>query len=118
MDLRIDPITGDGPVRIPAGGTAPVRIKIPKRPMLRNVRLELGEPPEGLTIQDVNVVPEYLTFVLKADEHALQVGFADNLIVEAFMEMAGRQKDGKPLKQNRRISLGVLPAIPFEIVQR
>lgn len=43
--------------------------------------------------------------------------FADNLIVEVFTEMAGQQRPGKAVQQKRRISLCVLPALPFEIVR-
>ncbi len=111
-------LVGDGPVRISAGGTAQVRIKTPRRPMVKQMELELREPPEGVTLQDVTVVPEGLAFVLKADRDAARVGLEGNLIVEAFTEMAGRQQGGKAPKQKRRVSLGVLPAIPFEIVQR
>jgi hypothetical protein len=48
----------------------------------------------------------------------MQSGFADNLIVETFREYTPKQKDGKPSNQKRRYSMGVLPAIPIEIVQR
>ena len=57
-------------------------------------------------------------FVLTADGDALPVGFADNLIVGAFMETQGQQQSGQKPKKKRRYFLGVLPAISFEIVQR
>lgn len=103
-------------VRVPAGSTAEVRIKTPRRPMLQDIELELREPPEGITLQDVTVVPEGLAFLLKADGDTAQVGLADNLIVEAFAETTGRKRGDKARKQKRRVSLGVLPAISFEIV--
>ncbi|MFH1574270.1 MAG: hypothetical protein ABIG68_09820, partial [Acidobacteriota bacterium] len=104
-------------LRIPAGGTAQVRIKAPKSPMLRRAQLKLCEPPEGVTLHDVNVVPEGLALLLKADGDAIQAGFADNLIVEASVvrEIPGRGGQGETQKQ--RVSIGVLPAIPFEIVE-
>jgi hypothetical protein len=118
--FRTPPIelAASGPVRIPVGGTAQVRIKTPRGPMLQNMRLELSDPPKGLTLQDVTAVPDGLEFVLKADGDAAKAGFADNLIVEAFTETAGGQKGGKAATQRQRVSLGVLPAIPIEIVQR
>jgi hypothetical protein len=110
-------LAGDGPVRIPAGGSAQVLIKTRISPMLREMQLELNEPPEGVTLHDVTVVPEGLAFHLKADRDAWQSGFADNLIVEAFREFTPKQRDGKPANQKRRYSMGVFPAIPIEIVQ-
>jgi hypothetical protein len=107
-----------GPVRIPLGGTAQVQIKTPKNPRLRDVQLELSEPPKGVTLQEVTVVPDGVALTLKADGDAVKAGFADNLIVEAFIEPAGQQQGGKAPQQKQRVSLGVLPAIAFEIVQR
>ncbi len=104
-------------VRVPAGGTTQVRIRAPKHPKLREVELELSEPPEGLTLQEVTVVPGGLAFRLNADGDALEPGFADNMIVEAFMETEVAGRGGKA-PQRRRVSLGVLPAMPLEIVQR
>jgi len=85
--------------------------------VLKEMQLQLHEPPEGVTLHDVTVVPEGLSFRLKAQKDSIQSGFADNLIVEAFREFTPKQKDGKPANQKRRISMGVLPAIPIEIVQ-
>ncbi len=107
-----------GPVRIPKGGTARVRIRAPRHPMLRHVQLELSDPPKGVTLQDVTVLPEGLALVLKADGDAARIGLEDNVIIEAFAKMAGRQQRGKGAKKSRRIPLGVLPAISCRIVER
>lgn len=109
-------LAGRGLVRIPAGGSARVLMKTRKRTVLKEMQLQLNEPPEGLTLHDVTVVPEGLAFRLKADKDAMQTGFADNLIVEAFREFTPKQQEGKPAPQKRRISMGVFPAIPIEIV--
>ncbi len=106
------------PIRIPADGSAQVRIKTARRANFKGIQLQLNEPPEGLTIHDVTVVPNGLSFQLKAEKDAMQNGFADNVIVEAFREYAAKGKDGKPTGRKRRNSMGVFPAIPIEIVQR
>lgn len=111
-------LAGDAPVRIPAGGSARVLIQTRRSPMLEQLRLQLDEPPPGLTLHDVTLVPRGLAFQLRADKDAVQAPFADNLIVEAFRETVVPQKDGKPTNQKRRSSVGVLPAIPIEIVGR
>ena len=82
------------------------------------MQLELDEPPEGLTLHGLSVVPEGLAFRLKADGDLVQSVYADNVIVEAFREFTPKQQEGKPAPQKRRYSMGALPAIPIEIVQR
>jgi hypothetical protein len=109
-------VAGNSPVRIPAGGSADVLIKTRKRPVLKETLLELRDPPEGITLHEVTVVPEGLTFRLKAGKDAMPIGSADNLIVEAFREFTPKQQEGKSAPKKRRYSMGVLPAIPIEIV--
>jgi len=79
------------------------------------MKLVLNKPPEGLTLHGVTVVPEGLTFQLKANKDTVQSGFADNLLIEAFREYAPKDKKGKPLPK-RRSSMGFLAAIPIEVV--
>ncbi len=105
-----------GPVRIPAGGTARVRITAPRRGMLETLRWQLSDPPKGVRLQNTTAVPGGLALVFVADATA-PVGAADNLIVEAFTETTVRRPNARAA-QNQRVSLGVLPAIPFEIVRR
>ncbi len=116
---RVPPVelASDSPVRIRAGGTTQVRLKTRKRPALKQMQLELRDPPEGLTLHNVRVVPEGLAFGLKADKAAMESGFQGNLIVEAFTYYAQKDKNGKPTGQKRRASAGFLPAIPIELVQ-
>jgi hypothetical protein len=109
-------LAGDGPVRIPAGGWAQVRLNTRRSQNLRQVQLKLNEPPEGLTIHNVTVAPEGLEFRLKADKDVMPSGFADNVIVEAFRESTPKQQKGKPAPPKRRYSMGVFPAIPIRIV--
>jgi hypothetical protein len=115
---RIPPveIVGNSPVHIPAGGSTEVRIKTRRGSALKEMKLELNGPPEGLTIGNVNVVTGGLAFQLKAEKDVVQSGFADNLIVEAFREYRPKQKDGKLSNQKRRYSMGVFPAIPIKVV--
>jgi len=135
-------LADDTPVRIPAGGATRVRMRIPPRAPIRDILLELNEPPKGLTIRDVAVVPGSLTFRLQAGDDAPEPGFADNLIVDAYLETTGvrpgqrapNRPNARPASQTnpagqqpktadtssrpkQKVPLGVLPAIPFEIVQ-
>jgi hypothetical protein len=82
------------------------------------MQLKLTEPPDGLTIQDVTVVPEGLEFKIKADKDtAVKTGFKDNLIIEVFREHIPEKQKDKPNPQKSRYSMGFFPAIPIEIVQ-
>lgn len=109
---------GDSPLRIPVNGSAQVlfKIKTRRRPFLNEIQLELNEPPDGVTLHDVTIVPEGLTFQLKIDKDLVQSNLADNLIIEAFREFTPRQKEGKPTPAKRRVSIGFFPAVPIEIV--
>jgi len=113
-------LAGLGSVRIPVGGTALVRINAPRLPRIGTIDLVPSEPPKGVSLDDVRVVPGGLTFQVKVDGEGVKTGFADNLIVEVFRETEVKKEgeDGaKPATQTRRVSLGFLPAIPFVVVQ-
>jgi hypothetical protein len=101
-------VVGAVPIRVPAGGSAQARVKVPWRWALPNVELEPNEPPKGITVGHAMALAGDLAFAIKADATAVKPGDADNLIIEAF----ARQRDG------RRSSLGFLPAIPIEVVPR
>jgi len=104
-----------GRLSIPTGGSAQVSFTVRPAVLGGQAKLELVDPPAGVTLQDVKAAGNSYTLVLKADDkHA---GYTDNLIVEAFAEANAAGKTG-PMAQKQRVSLGVLPAIPFEIVKR
>ena len=112
-------LAGRGPVRVPAGGTARAEFRTPRRLWLRKLELVLRDPPKGIALEDVKLLPNGASFQLKAGGDAPKPGYADNLIVEAFTEWEIKKKPkggGKPTIQRRRSSLGILPAIPFIIV--
>jgi hypothetical protein len=108
-------IAQSGPVRIPAGGRVEVLAKMPRHPKLREVSYELVDPPEGVTLRDASLGSRGLELELAADRDAVERGYEDNLIVEAYFMQEGR-RDGGGGQRSRRVSLGMLPAIPFEIV--
>jgi hypothetical protein len=105
-------MAADERLRIPSGGSAQISFSV--RPPMTNasVHLELSDPPAGITLQDVKATRRGYTVTVKADDK--HVGYADNLIVEAFTEIAGQNKKNA---QKQRVSAGVLPAVPFEIVE-
>jgi hypothetical protein len=105
-------------IKIPAGGTAGVRVKIPNRPIASTIQLELSEPPAGLTLGDVNITPGKLTFAIAADSNTAKVGLVDNLIVDISADPPSNPSGNQKKTQKQRVYLGVLPAIPFEITPK
>jgi hypothetical protein len=132
-------LPGLDPVQVPAGGAALVQVSAPGLPRLGEIHLEPWKPAEGVSLQDVRVLPRGVSFQLKVEGEAGKAGFADNLIVEVFRDVPVTPQRGNaappgapsanppasgqgantapPATQTQRVSLGVLPAIPFVVVQ-
>jgi hypothetical protein len=106
-------------VRMPAGGSARVRVELPVARALQNVQLELSEPPEGVSIRAVEVDGAGASFVVEADASKAKPGLRGNLIValsgERMPAQRGNQAAPPGAAARRRVPVGVLPAIPFEI---
>jgi hypothetical protein len=94
----------DKAVKLPPGGTASVRILVNAARVGESIRLELNAPPDGITIQKVESLTDAVTLTVQAGPKA-KAGLRGNLIVDGFLERAA----------GRRVLLGTLPAIPFEI---
>jgi len=107
-----------GRVAIPSGGTVRVPVTALFRPLLGEIDFSLSEPPEGISIAEVVRGAGGLELVLRAEAGNPKPGTRGNLIVEAFREPP-RERDGKrPGAGARRLPLGLLPALPFEVVSR
>ena len=102
--------------RIPAGGSARVRVALPPTRAFQNVQLELSEPPEGVSLRDVAIGEAGAEFVLEADASRAKPGLRGNLIVTVSGERVPPQRANQPAPAaRRRVPIAVLPAIPFEI---
>lgn len=99
-------------LKIPSGGKANVKIKVPFYFKGEEVSLELKEPPEGISIENINVENGILSFDVKAEDK-IKPGFSDNLIIEIYRKFE-RERDGKKIE--REVAAGFLPAISFEII--
>ncbi len=110
-------ILGDGPVRIPAGGTAVVRVAYPQSRMTERIQLELSDPPPGIGIKSVSPSDQGADILLESDAAAVKAGMAGNLIVTASAPGPGRANNNAPRANQRSRPLATLPAIPFEIVE-
>jgi hypothetical protein len=103
-------LLASGPVKIRAGGTAVVRLAIP-RGGSDKIRLILSDPPEGISLKKATVSKDGAVLVIHADAGKVKAGSKGNLIVEAYPE-TGKKGGGK----TTRFPLGTLPAIPFQVL--
>jgi hypothetical protein len=111
-------ILGQRTAEIPIGGTAQVRVSIP--PAYRRfekIDVELSEPPEGITIHDMSLDSSGAVFLIQADGTKVKAGLRGNLIVTISAERVPPRDQPAPPAASRRLPLGTLPAIPFEIVE-
>jgi hypothetical protein len=105
------------PVKLPAGGTVRVRIGAPSSAFSERFKLELSEPPDGITIKNVSPIREGEEIELAADAAKIKPGLTGNLIVNAFVVVRPPEAEkGKAQANNRRPAAGTLPAMPFEII--
>ncbi|MGA2498112.1 MAG: hypothetical protein ABSH20_10240, partial [Tepidisphaeraceae bacterium] len=121
--------------RIPSGGTARIKADVPAARFVDKLDLELSEPPDGITIKSFNTGRDGMEIVVQCDAAKIKPGLKGNLVVSAFTETAPAGKENpqskpqtkpeagpqakppaRPQANQRRILLGSLPAIPFEVV--
>jgi len=107
--------TVENRLRIPVGGSAQLRLAVPPGQQGNQIQLVLSDPPEGIAIADVSQAAGFLTVRFSA-EAKVKPGLAGNLIVEASAIKRTAASDPHP--ENKRPNpLGILPAVPFEVVQ-
>jgi len=107
------------PIKIPAGGTAAVHVRIPTGPRIDKIDFELSDAPEGITLQGSSTMPDATEFILQSDDGKVLPGQKGNLIIKVFgTRMAAVSDKPEFAGKMRRLPLGALPAIPFEIVPR
>jgi len=108
-------ILSETPVKIPAGGTARIRLAVPAG-ALSKVSLSLSDPPEGISIKHVSPSRDAAEIVLQSDAAKVKPGLKGNLIVTATARGAKAPSKAKPKAAVRGAPLATLPAIPFEVV--
>jgi hypothetical protein len=103
-------------LKIPSGGTTKTTITIvPAININMPISIELSEPPAGITLKDASNTAEGIVLTIAANDKC--IGTIDNLIAEVFTTIdVPDKKTGTTKKQ--RVSAGVLPAIPVEVVKQ
>jgi len=103
------------PLKIPAGGAGKIEVGMPITTVLGEVHVDLNAPPDGISIQSTSVTPRGTEIVIQSDSAKVKPGQKGNLLFSISIERP--PQDGKTRPNMRRISLGTLPAVPFEVVQ-
>jgi hypothetical protein len=113
-------VSSPEPLEIPAGGTARFQVRVPPLPanFAPKVQYELSEPPEGIALRNASPVRDGTELVLQCDAAKAKPGLKGNLIVNISAERVAQPANGAPPANRQRVSLGTLPAVPFEIVAR
>ena len=105
------------PVRTPPGGTARIEVGLPGPRIAERAQFELSNPPVGITIQSASPVRNGVEIVLQTDATKVKPGLKGNLIINGYVPRPAETNAAKPkANNNQRMSLGALPAIPFEII--
>jgi hypothetical protein len=103
------------PVEIPPGSSAHVRVSTPGN-FSERFKLELSNPPEGISLASVSPVPGGVDMVFACDATKVKAGASGNLICDVMPKNpAGGADPKKPGNLPRRAVEATLPAIPFKV---
>jgi hypothetical protein len=104
------------PLRIPAGGSAQVSVRVPNNNAAGRIDYELSEAPQGVVLKASPGIMRSTELVFECDAAKAKPGEKGNLIVNVILERTVTPPNGgSPVA--RRVKMGTLPAIPFEIVR-
>jgi len=106
------------PVALKSGEATCLQVKTPRGRPPRDIHLALDDPPEGVTLEKTVPVPDGVELTLSADPDKVSSDLRGNLIVNAFWDRKPPPSKDRPNPRVRRVSLGSLPALPFELVAR
>lgn len=110
------------PVRLQPGQTAQVDFQANRRLgyVMDRLDFELSEPPPGVMIKDVSFARDSLSLDVQAEAEGTEPDSKGNLIVNVYIEVTpprrGDNADATRPQQKRRVPIGTLPAIPYEVV--
>lgn len=116
-------VDSSGSLRVPLGGATTVRIRAPEvlpdrmQSPLETVRFDLAAAPRGVTLVSASPGPGGVDVTVEADANVARYGDSGYLIFEALVESRGADANAQKTGRSRHVSLGVLPAIPCEVVR-
>ena len=103
------------PARIPAGGTATVELDTGSVNLMERFKFQLDSPPDGFEIKEIADVGNRLRITVASRSESAKPGLKGNLILTVYAASRANANARRRANQ-RRASLGALPAIPFEVV--
>jgi len=107
-------ILSEQPVKIPAGGTAEVQVRM-YWSRKGEIQVDLSDPPEGIAVDRATWTEKGAAVVLRADAEKAKPGLKGNLMANAFLQATVTDKEGKT--REMRSLIGPMPAMPFEVVK-
>jgi hypothetical protein len=106
------------PVKLSGGVRVQIRASLPPAAQTGKVLLELTDPPEGVKMAGYTAQPiTNVNIELNCDASKMKAGLKGNLIFNVYVERDPPAGSG-PQAPKRRVPLGSMPAIPFEIEAR
>jgi hypothetical protein len=103
-------------VKIPADSAVSTRVILGKGIDRNRIRADLKNPPEGIWIDKVSPAPDGVEIAFRADLKKAKPGLQGNLIVELTAGRAPTPTDKE--QSEKRWSLGLLPAISYELAEK
>ena len=100
------------PLQLAPGGEARIQVAAVSARNVNNIRVELSDPPDGITVKRTRTTRDGFEVVFACDATKVKPGLQGNLILNAFAERAA----AKAGKQAQRSPMGTVPALPFEII--
>jgi hypothetical protein len=106
------------PLKLPSGGASKLEVQVPLPPNspIGHLKYELSDPVDGVILAGTTSTRNGTELVLRCDASKAKPGLKGNLIVTVSGERTAPPANGRPQPNRQRVSLGTLPAIPFEIV--
>ncbi len=108
-------IMAERPLKIPAGGTAQFRVVFPALRQFESSQFELHDPPDGISVGEVSTNLQGARVVLECDSAKVKPGTSGNLVFTISGERTPPRGNQPAPPPRRRITIGTLPAIPFEV---
>jgi len=105
----------DKGLRIPISGTGQARFMVDQGIDPRTLRFELSEPPKGTTLGEPVPVERGIVVPVKLEAEKVKAGLKGNLLFILSQERSYLNKTDKKLVTSRYV-MGMLPAVPFEVV--
>lgn len=106
-------VAASTPLRLSPGGTVRLGLRLPTGGMVKEVKYELLDPPEGVSVKEMKDDE----VVLHADAAKVKPGQKGNLIIMATGAPAFVGDRQNPAANRFRMKLGAFPAVPYAITQ-